>query len=76
MGDTVLIGRFERGQLEGKIIVVFEKFNYIAIMQENESTSNNNMHLSVEEGIAGEWEVIAGGLLKSYDELLKYIEDA
>jgi hypothetical protein len=35
IGDTVVLGEFNNGYLVKKIIVIFEKFNFVAILQDN-----------------------------------------
>lgn len=36
-GETVLVGEFENGQIINKVLVIFEKYNIIAVL---ESTSH------------------------------------
>lgn len=60
IGDTVVLGEFDCGRLCKKILVIFEKLNFVVVIEENQ----------------GDWDVIDRGMLKNYNELVRYIEEA
>lgn len=57
--DTVVLGMFENGKLKGRVLLIFEKINFIAILSLGEN---------------GKADVIKRGVLKNYDDLLSYIQ--
>lgn len=60
IGDTVVLGEFDNGYLVKKIVVIFERLNFVAILEDRN----------------GDWAVCQRGVLRGYNELVKYIEEA
>lgn len=56
----MLVGQFENGKIREKLLVIFEKYNIIAVLG---TTSQKD-----------QFEVISCGKLLTHDDLTKYIE--
>jgi hypothetical protein len=60
IGDTVVLGEFDNGSPVNKVIIIFEKLNFLAVLEQRKN----------------EWAVCERGVLRSYAELVQYIEEA
>lgn len=57
-GDTVLVGEFKNNFPVGRCMLIFERFNFVCVLEEDE----------------GEWSMVDNGTISNHKMLQKYIE--
>lgn len=57
----MLVGEFENGQIRNRILVIFEKYNIIAVLEVSSQTEQ-------------QFEVVSCGKLLTHDDLIRYMQ--